>query len=189
MKNPIAIISGLTLAACALAMGAEAAKDKDKWEKKAVTVIHAQGNADGSSEISREAIKECITNLPNADALEPEVVSESRFLKEVNGDPNKNEWAKVFNAKLTINYQVYKKDLIIVTTRSVEGKEPTMKEIEKRLPQSKVFDSNPADGDTYAGRSNRQYYFTKLDGAVGDVKARAKVWLKQQAPLLCSESK
>ncbi|MDQ3000512.1 MAG: hypothetical protein M3Y08_04535 [Fibrobacterota bacterium] len=187
MKKPIAIISVLTLT-CGLALGADA-KDKDKWEKKHVTVISAQGNADGSSEISREAVRECIVALPTADAIEPEVVSDSRFLKEINGQPNKNEWTKVFTAKLTINYQVYKKDLLIVTTKSVEGRDPTMKEVEKRLPHSKEFVSNPADGDTYAGRSNRQYYFTKVEDATGDVKSRAKVWLKQQAPLLCGDNK
>ena len=187
MKNPIAIISVLTLS-YGLASGADA-KDKDKWEKKHVTVISAQGNADGSSEISREAVRECIVALPSADAIEPEVVSDSRFLKEINGEPNKNAWTKVFTAKLTINYQVYKKDLLIVTTKSVEGRDPTMKEVEKRLPHSKEFVSNPADGDTYAGRSNRQYYFTKPEDATGDVKSRAKVWLKQQAPLLCGDAK
>ncbi|MDB5048593.1 MAG: hypothetical protein JWO30_1664 [Fibrobacteres bacterium] len=186
MKYHLAVISGLAIA-CGFAMGADTAKDKT--ERKTVTVIHAQGTADGSSEISREAVKECILSLPTAEALDPEVVSESRFLKEINGDPNKNEWAKIFTAKITINYQVFKKDLLIVATKSVEGKEPTMREVEKRLPQSKEFVSNPADGDTYAGRSNRQYYFTKQDDAVVDVKNRAKVWLKQQGPLLCTDTK
>ncbi|HKP94705.1 MAG TPA: hypothetical protein VJ385_03010 [Fibrobacteria bacterium] len=185
MKYHFAIIPGLAIA-CGIAMGADA---KDKAERKNITVITAHGNADGSSEISREAVKECIVTLPAAEALEPEVVSESRFLKEINGDPNKNEWAKVYTATITINYQVFKKDLLIVTTKSVEGKEPTMREVDKRLPQSKEFVSNPADGDTYAGRSNRQYYFTKLDDAVIDVKNRAKVWLKQQGPLLCADTK
>ena len=182
-------ISGLTLAVCAVVFAADGVKGKEGWEKKHVTVISAQGNADGSSEISREALKECIITLPSAESLEPEIISDSRFLKEINGEANKNEWAKVYTAKITINYQVFKKDLLIVTTKSVEGKEPTLKELEKRLPHSKEFVSNPADGNTYAGRSNRQYYFTKLEDAVGDVKSRAKVWLKQQSPLLCSDTK
>ena len=186
MNHHPALITGLALA-IGIAGAAEAAKDKT--ERKNITLITAQGNADGSTEISREAVKECIVALPAADGLEPEVASDSRFLKEINGDPNKNEWAKVFTAKVTINYQVYKKDLLIVATKSVEGREPTMKEVEKRLPQSKEFLSNPADGDTYAGRSNRQYYYTKQEAAVADVKGRAKVWLKQQAPLLCTDSK
>jgi hypothetical protein len=64
-----------------------------------------------------------------------------------------------------------------------------MKDVEKRLPESKEFVSNPDDGDTYAGRSNRQYYFTKKEEAANDVKTRAKVWLKQQMPLVCADTK
>jgi hypothetical protein len=186
MKYHLTVIPGLALA-CGLALAAEAGKEKT--ERKNITVITAQGTADGSTEISREAVKECIVNLPAADGLEPEVASDSRYLKEVNGDPNRNEWTKVYTAKITINYQVYKKDLLIVATKSVEGKEPSMKDVEKRLPQSHEFLSNPAEGDTFAGRSNRQYYYTKQDAAVADVKSRAKVWLKQQAPLLCADAK
>ena len=184
MKSRFAIIPGLAIA-CSLAM----AEDTAKTERKNVTVITAHGNADGSSEISREAVKECILSLPAAEALEPEVISDSRYLKELNGEPDKNGWTKIYTAKITINYQVFKKDLLIVTTKSVEGKEPVMREVEKRLPHSKEFVSNPADGDTFAGRSNRQYYFTKQDQAALDVKNRAKVWLKQQAPLLCADTK
>jgi hypothetical protein len=183
---PFAVISGVALAIAA-ANAADAAKEKT--ERKNITVITAQGNADGSTEISREAVKECIVTLPTADALEPDVISDSRFLKEVNGEANKNEWTKIYTAKLTINYQVYKKDLLIVATKSVEGKEPTLRDVEKRLPQSHEFESNPANGDTYAGRSNRQYYYTKPEAAVADVKSRARIWLKQQGPLLCADTK
>ncbi len=181
----IAAILGSALA-CGLTYGADAGA---KVEKKTVTLINATGTADGSSEISREAVKECIVALPTAESLEPEVTSDSRYLKEINGDPAKNEWAKVYTAKLIINYQMYKKDLLIVATKSVEGKDPTIREVDKRLPAAKEFLSNPSDGDTYAGRSNRQYYYTKAEGAAKDVKDRALVWLKQQKPLVCSDTK
>jgi hypothetical protein len=188
MKHRIAVIPGLALA-WGLALGAEEAKEpKTRTERKTVTFVNA-GNAQGGTEIAKEKVKECIVALPAADALEPDVTSDSRFLKEINGDPAKNEWVKTYTARLTINYQVYKKDLLIVSTKSVEGMEPTMKDVEKRLPESKEFVSNPDDGDTYAGRSNRQYYFTKKEEAANDVKARAKVWLKQQAPLVCADMK
>jgi hypothetical protein len=182
----LAALMGFTLAAAA---AAAADTGPGKVEKKTVTLINATGSADGSSEISREAVKECIVALPPADALEPEVTSDSRYLKEINGEAGKNDWVKTYSAKLIINYQVYKKDLLIVATRSVEGKEPTLREVEKRLPASKEFASNPADGDTYAGRSNRQYYYTKAEAAAKDVKDRAAVWLKQQKPLLCGDQK
>jgi hypothetical protein len=186
MKYGLTVIAGLALS-CGLALAADGAKEKT--ERKNITLITAQGTADGSSEISRESVKECIVTLPTVEALEPDVISDSRYLKEVNGDAAKNEWTKIYTAKITINYQVYKKDLLIVATKSVEGKEPTIREVDKRLPQSKEFESNPANGDTWAGRSNRQFYFTKPEGAVADAKSRAKVWLKQQAPLLCTDAK
>lgn len=190
MKKTIISALGLMIA-CGLATASEASgsESNSKTEHKTVTVINAEGTADGRSEISREAVKECVVSLPKADALEPEITSDSRYLKEINGDPNKNDWVKIVTARITINYMVYKKDMLIVATHSVEGKEPTMKEVEKHLPQVKEFISNPADGDTFAGRSNRQYYFTKTEDAVKDVKARALVWLKQQAPLVCTDTK
>lgn len=158
-----------------------------KTERKTVTLINAEGKLDGRHEISREAVRECIISLPSAESLEPEVVSDSRFLREIDGDAAKNAWTKVYTARVVINYMVFKRDMLIVATRSVEGKEPTLKDVDKRLPQSKEFVSNPAEGDLYAGRSNRQYYFSKAEDAVKDARQRAQVWLKQQAPLLCGD--
>ncbi len=172
-----------------LALSGQSENSKEKAQHKTVTIINAEGNADGSTVVSREAVKECIVNLPKVDALEPEVVSDSRFLKEIGGDPNKNDWTKIFTAKIQINYMVYHKDILIVATKSVEGRDPVLKDVEKHLPMTKDFVSNPADGDTFAGRSNREYYFTKQEDAVKDVKARALVWLKQQAPLVCTDVK
>lgn len=167
------------------AFGAEA--KSGKTERKTVTLINAEGKLDGGHEISREAVRECIVALPSAESLEPEVISDSRFLREIDGDAAKNAWTKVYTARVVINYMVYKKDMLIVATRSVEGKEPTLKEVDKRLPQSKEFVSNPAEGDIFAGRSNRQYYFSKPEDAVKDARHRAQVWLKQQATLLCGD--
>lgn len=186
MKHSLTLITGLTLC-CGMALAADTGKDKT--ERKNITLITAQGTADGSSEISRESVKECIVTLPTVEALEPDVIADSRYLKEVGADPAKNEWTKIYTAKITINYQVFKKDLLIVATKSVEGKEPTIREVDKRLPMSKDFESNPANGDTFAGKSNRQFYFTKPESAIADVKTRARVWLKQQAPLLCADTK
>lgn len=173
-----------------LALGsalAEDSKPREKAERKTVTLISAEGKADGSTEISREAVRECVVSLPAAEALQADVTADSRFLREIDGDPGKNAWTKIYAARITINYMVYKKDLLVVATKSVEGMAPTFREVEKRLPQTREFVSNPSDGDTYAGRSNRQYYFTKAEDAVKDAKRRAQVWLNQQGPLLCGD--
>lgn len=185
MKHAMTILS-LALAAGS-ASAAEPQGARDRTERKTITLINAEGKVDGSSEISRESVRECVVSLPGPDALEAEVISESKFLREIDGAAGRNAWTKVYSARITVNYMVYRKDLLIVATRSVEGKEPTIREVEKRLPETRTFESNPADGGTFAGRSNRQYYFTSAEDAVKDVKARAQVWLRQQAPLLCGD--
>lgn len=162
-------------------------KSTGKTDRKTITVINAEGRADGQTEIKTESVRECIISLPSAESVEADIVSDSRFLREINGDANKNAWTKVYTARIVINYMVYKKDMLIVATRSVEGREPTLKEVDKKLPQTREFVSNAAEGDLYAGRSNRQYYFSKPEDAVKDAKHRAQVWLKQQTPLLCGD--
>ncbi|MBN2189488.1 MAG: hypothetical protein JW699_08535, partial [Chitinispirillaceae bacterium] len=72
---------------------------------------------------------------------------------------------------------------------SVQGQEPVMKMVEKTLRQSRLFESNPSDGDHFAGKSNRQYYFPTAEAAVSDVKKRAAIWIKQQSAVICSKPK
>jgi hypothetical protein len=152
---------------------------------KNVTVIQAQSAADGKSQMAERLLEECIVALPNAGTLEPIVTSESQFLKEVNGDPSKNEFIKTYAASLEINYMIHQKVLIVVTTSSIQGQEPVMKVMEKTLQQTKQFVSNAADGDLYAGRSHRQYYFSTPEGAIKDVQNRAAAWIKQQSAVVC----
>lgn len=164
------------------------AESENRVEKKTVTIINAESSADGSTQIGHEAVKECILTLPKPESLDPEVMADSKYLKEINGDANKNDWVRVYTAKLSINYMVFRNDMLIVATKTIEGKDPTMKEVEKRLPRTQEFVSNSDNGDTYGGRSHRQYYFTKQEDAVKDVRAQVLVWLKQQTPLLCTDT-
>jgi len=165
----------------------DSGSEKNDVQQKDVTVIHAQSTADGKSEVGERILEECIVSLPKVDDLEPEIVSQSAYLKEVNGDPSRNEFVKTYSASLDINYMLYQKTLIIVTTNSVKGQEPVMKVMEKNLKQSRKFTSNSSDGDIFAGRSNRQYYFSTPEAAEKDVKKRASAWLKQQSAVLCKK--
>ncbi len=158
-------------------------------ERKTITVINAESTADGSTQIGHEATKECIVTLPKPESLDPDVSADSKYLKEINGVEGKNDWVRVYSAKITVNYMVNRNDLLIVATKSVEAKDPTMKEVEKHLPRTREFISNSDNGDTFGGRSHRQYFFSKQEDAVKDVRSQVAVWLKQQTPLLCSESK
>ncbi len=154
-------------------------------ENKNITVISGTSTSDGKSTVHKELLEECIVSLPKANELEAQVKSTSRYLKEINGDPNKNEFMKTYTATIEINYMLYQKELIIITTNSIQGQEPITKIVEKRLKQSKVFESNPSEGEIYANRSHREYFYCTPEKAVVDVKKRAKIWLNQQAAVVC----
>jgi hypothetical protein len=156
-------------------------------EDKNITVISGTSTADGESTVRKELLEECIISLPRVSELEAQVTSESRYLKEINGETNKDEYRKTYTAQIEINYVLYQKVLIIITTKSIQGQEPITKIVEKRLKRSKVFDSNPSEGDIFANRSNRQYFFSSPEKAVEDVKKRAKIWLNQQAAVVCTK--
>ena len=154
-------------------------------DNKNITIIQGQSTADGKSQVAERLLEECIGSLPNPASLQPIVSSESQYLKEINGDPSKNEFVKTYQARLEINYIIKQKVLIVVTTNSVQGQEPIMKVMDKTLQQSKEFVSNSADGDLFAGRSRRQYYFSTSEGAMQDVRKRAVAWIQQQSAVIC----
>jgi hypothetical protein len=155
-------------------------------ENKNVTIIHATSTADGKSDVSERILEECIISLPKAGDLDPVIGSNSEYLKEINGDPSKNEFVKTYSATLDINYMLYQKVLVIVATSSVQGQEPVMKVMEKNLKQSKHFESNPANGDLFAGRSHRQYYFSTQNAAKDEVVKQATAWMRQQSAVVCA---
>jgi hypothetical protein len=177
------LVSSLLLTACTI--GSTIADDN--VTTKDVTIIQATSTADGKSEIGERILEECINSLPSENQLEPVINSSSQYLKEINGDAQKNDFVKTYSATLEISYILYQKVLIVVTTSSVKGQEPVMKVMEKNLTQTKRFESNSSDGDLYAGRSHRAYYFSTPEGASADVKKRAAAWLKQQASVLCKK--
>jgi hypothetical protein len=182
MKTPAPLLSiGLVLILAPAALFAQAAKTQDKN----ITVVTASSSSDGSSEISREKVEDCILSLPDPEKLEALVSSEAVFVQGLNGVTGRNEWIKSYSARLDITYMTREKDLIIVTTRSVQGQPPVFREVEKMLRHTQTFLSNSTEGDAYAGRSNRRYYFTSAEAAVKDVKDRARVWISQQAPAVC----
>lgn len=155
--------------------------------KKKVTVITGNSTADGASQVRQELLEECIVSLPSASALEAIVESKPLYLKEINGEPERNEFVKTYSATIEINYMIHQKALIVVTTNSIESTEPTMKVVEKNLSQTKIFTSNSSEGDIFAGRSNRQYYFSTEQAAVNDAKKRAATWLAQQNAIICKK--
>ena len=157
-----------------------------KTENKNVTVIEGQSSADGSSEVHREIIEDCIRSLPRADRLQPQITSQPVYLQEINGEAGHNGWVKSYTARLDVNYLSSEKEMIVITTRSVQAQPPVIKNVSKILQHTETFTSDPSEGGTFAGRSNRQYYFTTREDAIKDVQARAAVWIEQQKAVLCT---
>ncbi len=156
-------------------------------EDKKITHIIAKTSADGKSNVSKEILDECIKSLPSVNSLEATTRSTSKFLKGINGDKNKNAHTKVYLAHLEISYMLYQKELVIITTNSVSGQKPVLKEYERNLKRVKLFTSDQSHGDLFAGRSKRQYYFSTPELAIKDAKERARVWLKQQQGGICPD--
>ncbi len=154
-------------------------------EKKKVTIINAQTSADGKSRVSKELLEECIESLPDASSLVADVKANTQFLKGINGDNNKKDHVRTYEATIEINYMLYQKELIVVTTNSVESTPPVMEEKERRIQQSQIFKSKSENGDLFAGRSNRKYYFSNEEAAIADVKKTATNWLQQKSAVLC----
>ena len=183
------LITMAAVAALVTASGAFAADKAPLTENKNVTLVSAMSTVDGKSDVTEKLLEECIVSLPRVEDLDAEVTSQVAFLKEINGDQNKNDFVKSYHAVIEINYMLHQQSIIIVTTSSVQGQEPVMKVVEKTLRQSKVFESNPSEGEYFAGRSNRQFYFPTADGAIADVKHRAAIWIKQQSAVVCKPKK
>ncbi|MBN1128818.1 MAG: hypothetical protein JXA71_07520 [Chitinispirillaceae bacterium] len=180
MKKTLLILFAMLLIPAAAFSGSGGTTDN-----KNITVVSTESKVDGKSEISEKLLEECIVSLPGVEDLEAEVTSSSAYVKEINGDPGKNEFVKMYSASIEINYMLHQQSLMIVTTASIQGQEPVMKVFEKSLARSKRFESNPTEGGNYAGRSNRQYYFPTAEAAIQDVKKRAAIWLKQQSAVVC----
>ncbi len=161
--------------------------DDTKTENKDITIISAQSTSDGKSEVRKELLEECIFSLPDVNTLEAVVTSESKYLHNVNGDASKSGYFKVYFATVEANYLMYQKELIIITTSSIKGQKPVMKEVDKKIRLSKTFSSNKSNGDLFAGKGKRDYYFSTEKKAVEDVMKRMNSWLKQQKSTLCTQ--
>jgi hypothetical protein len=153
--------------------------------EKNVTVISAETSADGTSKIAKEIVEEFIVSLPSADELEPLVATKSQYLKHVNGKEEDNRHVKTYTAQVEIHYLVRQKELIIITTNSVQAQEPVIKEVERTIRKSETVVSDPNEGDLFANRSPREYFFTTAKGAAENARQRAQVWLKNHAHVVC----
>ncbi len=160
----------------------------DETERKITTLVAGGTLADGRSQIQKQVIEECVLTLPNEGDLEPIVDVKSKYMRSINGDDAANGSVRTFNATVSVPYLVRQKQLVIVTTSSVEKSEPVLEEVVGRFDRSIEFRSNPENGDQYAGRELvHEYYFSNEQSAVDDAMRRAKAWLKQKRTVMCGK--
>jgi len=145
---------------------------------------------DGKSEIKERLLEECVVALPGMKELKADVQAGTEFLKEINGEPGKNEHTKVYTASVKVSYKVRQKILLIITKNNLSDSEPvTREETRETMKEAGPFLSDPNGGDLFAGRSRRKYYYSTAEGAAENAEKQAQIWLNQQQNVLCSVGK
>jgi len=168
-------------------MIATAPASADETKRKITTFVAGTNHADGRSQIKSEVIEQCVLSLPNESDLEPIVDARSKYMRSINGDDAANGSIRTYNATVTIPYVVKQKQLVIVTTSSIEKSEPVIEEVSGQFDRTIEFNSNSENGDHYGGRELvHEYYFSSARMAVDDAMKRARAWLKQQRAVMCS---
>ncbi|HIF95360.1 MAG TPA: hypothetical protein EYQ60_19920 [Myxococcales bacterium] len=155
-------------------------------ERQTVTLINASSAADGQSQIKSQLIEECIQSLPNASDLEAIVDVKSKYMKNIGGDITVNHSVKTYTAVVNVTYVLRQKQMLIVTTSSIEHSEPVLEAVVGRFDRTKQFRSNAENGDECAGMGLvPECYFSSEPRAADDAMKRAKAWLKQKRPVMC----
>jgi hypothetical protein len=169
---------------CALfAVGAFAEQNKSGK----LVVVQGSSGADGKSNVTEKLLEECIVALPSLKELEADVTARTEILKAINGEEGKNDQMKVYTATVRVSYKVRQKILIIITQNSLDASTPVTRTEERIvMRESPPFESDPGEGNIFAGRSNRKYYYTSSDAAADNAKKRAQIWVSQQQNVLCS---
>ncbi len=182
IHHVLALVAVLTAAA-----GSAVAEEP---RKSIATIVATESPADGTSQIHTEVLEECIMTLPTLEQLQPVTDARSEFLKAINGDIENNASTRTFSATVSVTYSLYQKKLVVVTANTVEKSEPVLREVDGRFDQSVVFESNPENGDSFAGRDLvKEYYFSTPEGAAADAMRKAEAWIKQKQALLCGPDK
>jgi hypothetical protein len=175
----------LTFFCAVFAVGAFAQQKSGK-----LVVLQGSADVDGKSNVSEKLLEECIVALPSLKELEADVSARTEYLKEINGETGKNDHVKIYTASVRVSYKVRQRILIIITQNSVDATTPVTRE-EQRIVMKEAgpFESDPGEGNIFAGRSSRKYYYSSPEAAADNAKKRAQIWVSQQQNVLCSVGK
>jgi hypothetical protein len=182
MKNRTYTIGFLVLSFGLLAISAFS---QETTENKNVTILSGNVSVDGSSEIRKETLEECIVRFPSSESLEAISEAEIAYVKSIQGERGNDDFVRMYKATVEIPYLLQQKELYIITSRTVQKTEPVIKTFERKVQQRKTFVSNHNNGDMYGGRSKRQYFFSSEEAAIKDAKQKAEAWIQQQQNVVC----
>ena len=134
-----------------------------------------------------DTLSRCIQNLP--DTVNLVAVSEGRteYLKRIGGT-DKNDYVKIWNARVQIVYQwKYKLNYLLVPQGGLEAKAPLFHEAEGSAPYSESITGDPNEGDFFAFSSPRRYYFDSQEAAQNSASRRAKQRILELKGLECKK--
>lgn len=152
---------------------------------KNITIVTVRDTGGSETTISREPMDECITDIPDLNAIQGVSSCTTFFAKGIDGDNYARSWVTEYNGSVIVHYMLQQSELIIVTTKSIHAIPPQFKEVKKKFRQSITFTSDHSNGDLMVGRSYRRNIFTTPEKAVEDARTKAKVWLSQQGAVIC----
>ena len=134
-----------------------------------------------------DTLSRCIQNLPDTTKIVAAVEGSTEYLKRISGTA-KNDYVKVWNAKVQLVYQWKYKLLYLLTPQGgLEAQAPVFHETEGTVPVSETIMSDPQDSEFFAFSSPRRYYFDSQDAAQNSAVKRAKQRISELKGLGCAK--
>ncbi len=132
-----------------------------------------------------DTLERCIQNLPAPESLTASTEGRTEYLKRISGT-NKNDYIKVWDAKVLIAYQWrYKLHYLLVPQGGLESKDPIFHEVEGTTPFALEVTSDPQESDFFAFSSPRRYYFDSQEAAQNSAVKRARQKITELKALEC----
>jgi len=134
-----------------------------------------------------DTLSRCIQSLPDTTRIVATTEGRTEYLKRISGT-NKNDYVKVWNAKVQLVYQwKYKLHYLLMPQGGLEAQAPIFHETEGTMPVSETISGDPEDGEFFAFSSPRRYYFDSPEAAQRSAVKRAKQRISELKGLECGK--
>jgi len=134
-----------------------------------------------------DTLSRCIQNLPDTAKIVAVAEGSTEYLKRISGTA-KNDYVKVWNAKVQLIYQWrYKLHYLLMPQGGLEAQAPVFHETEGTMPVLETIIGDPQDGGFFAFSSPRRYYFDSQEAAQHSALKRAKQRISELKSLECAK--